>query len=178
MTGTANPYDTGGTLKGHCRPFADIDGEDERRRRVRELLDAMLAAVPGWREDLEKYLTVFYSVPEAYVLHEKPNLQPEDAPADLPALHVSPEADPRAWTWEVRLYSRASLTDNLKQWACDDATESRLKREASSTSIPVGAVSDERTIWQCLDETPHVVRVRKREAFEVLAQTVQDEVLA
>lgn len=177
VSGSANPYDTGGTLKGHCLPFSDIADRQERERRVKQLLHATLTDVPGWRAALENYLSRFYSEAKQYIQHKKTDLEPDDAPTDLPALRESPEADPRAWTWEVRLYSRVSLIDNLNWWACDDATETRLRREASSTSLPVGAQSEEKTIWQTLASTPNVVRMRKYEAFAVLTRKVQDEVL-
>jgi hypothetical protein len=175
--GTANPYDTGGTLAGKCLPFADIDDRDKRRERARSLLLETLWEVPGWRGALQEYLVEFYSDPDRYVRRRCPDRSLEDAPPDLPARHEAQDADPRAWTWEVRLYSEVSLVAHLSRWACDDGTVSRLKREASSSPIPRDGQHGHTTVWRALAATPHITDIRRWDAFERLQESIEDEVL-
>lgn len=177
VSGSANPFDTGGTLVGRCRPFEDIEDDNERSERARELIRQTLQPLDTWRDVLEDYLERYYSDPEEYVRGTPPNIIPDDAHEDLPARFDQRPGDRRSFTWEVRLYEGRRIDEYLKCWATGRGTRTALMEAAAMTELPTTATPQQPTLAQCLVRTEKIIRRTAPEACSALQARVEEEVL-
>ena len=178
LSGSANPYDTGGTLAQRCDPFGEISDE-EIESRISELQGQTNSVISSWRLDLQKYLEDYYDTPNDYVLGKRPDVIPKDAHRDLPARFEENKADRRAYTWEVRVYQKLPIGENLEKLATDAGTFRAMQRATSQTNIPIRSHRRTSTsLWELLEKVKRFVEDIDTDAIHNMQKTIEEEVLS